>query len=136
MLVRELFFDLLEGGLRGTASLKKRWRCRIHAHKFLQELALGGIGKLEQAHPIFGTRLQAPEIFRRSRRAASIQSRSFLSSGRQTTTCAIVCRPSLLWKCRGAPISSFVGERRVQPWALTTRVSQISEKCVPGLRLV
>src|SRR5579863_2319830 len=54
----------------------------------------------------------------------------------QLTTRAVVSRPSLLWKCTTTPASSFEEERRAQPCALTTSVSQTSENCECGSRLV
>src|SRR5581483_4577202 len=56
--------------------------------------------------------------------------------GWQSTTYPVVLRPSLLWNCTGMPASNRAGERKAQPCALTTSVSQTSEKCASGLRLV
>src|ERR1700680_3137905 len=48
----------------------------------------------------------------------------------------MVARPSFLLNCTGRPASTFMGEYITQPWALTTKVSQISEKGLSGSRLV
>src|ERR1700739_1009292 len=72
----------------------------------------------------------------RSRRAASCQAERSEASGWQLMTFAVVSRPSLLWKCSSTPASSFTGDFMAQPCALTTSVSQTSEKRVPGSRLV
>ena len=90
-----------------------------------------------------GTRAQSfgkvcnPQKFSgRSKRAPSLQLRRSEPIGWQSTTCAVVSRPSWLWKCKGTPAFSFTGERIAQPWALTIKVSQTSEKLARGSRLV
>src|SRR6266852_2546102 len=48
----------------------------------------------------------------------------------------MAARPSFLLNCRGRPASTFLGEYMTHPWALTTKVSQISEKGLFGSMLV
>src|SRR6266851_5705373 len=48
----------------------------------------------------------------------------------------MAARPSFLLNCRGRPASTFFGEYMTHPWALTTKVSQISEKGLSGSMLV
>ena len=84
----------------------------------------------------FGQFRNPQKLSGRSSLAPSIQPRLSDPMGWQETTCAVVSRPSLLRKRSRTPLSSFVRDRIAQPCAFTTSVSQTSEKCAAGSRLV
>src|ERR1700752_3689428 len=108
----------------------------VFAASFAGTLPLVGAAGAGSCAQSGGHELKPQKFSGRSRRAASCQADRSEASGWQLMTFAVVSRPSLLWKCRSTPASSFTGDFMAHPCALTTSVSQTSEKRVPGSRLV